>query len=279
VIRKVHTYAGLLTLINLLVYALAGFYGAVHGKNLGETRVEYRSFTAAPDETGRQTAERVVALLGLTLATPVLPAAFQQDPSGDLLLDFYHANGRDRVTVLRDRNLLRIESARTSFARYADVLHLTTGVFRSGDRRLQWWAYYNEFALWCFVVMLASSTWLAVRRFRKRKGWWTSLAVTIRSVHLITAMVVFPFAVIVAISSIQLAHRSWFAAAGAIAWANRIHRSSAWVAGTLSAGIVILAGTGVYLWFRNRRERMIGAALAIPAGSLTLALIVSMRAC
>jgi len=273
VTRTLHTYCGLLTLVNLLVYAMAGFYGAAHGNRLGETRIAYRSFTASPGESDRQAAERIVTLLGLTLATPVLPAAVQHDPAGDLLLDFYHANGRDRVTVLRSRDLLRIETARTNLARYADLLHMTTGVFRSGDRRMQVWAYYNEFALWCFLVLIASSAWMAVQRGRNMA------AVTMRGLHGITGVTVLPFAAIMAISGIQLAHRSWFAPTGLMAWANFIHRSNHFVAGTLAVGILLLAATGVYLWWRNRRERTVGAALAIPVGGLMLALMVSMRAC
>ncbi len=92
-------------------------------------------------------------------------------------------------------------------------------------------------------------------------------------------VVVFPFAVIFAVSSVQMAHRKWFAATGALAWASGLHRSNRWIAGTAAAGVFMLAATGLYLWLANRGERKIGTLLALPAGSLALALIVSMRAC
>ncbi len=263
---RIHTYAALLTIVNLMVYATTGAYGVLHGKRSAEPAIRYLEYHAAEGETARQTARRVVALLGLTLATPIQSAAIQHTTSGELLLDFYHANGRHRVTVLPERNQLRIEITRNSPARYADILHETTGVFRSGDWRMQFWAYENEFALWCFFAMLASALWMAMARFR-------SLAATrLRIVHLASSAIFFPFAVILGASALQMAHRTWFAP---IAWAARLHRSSAIVAAACAVLIPVLAGSGIWLWYRTRPARAAVAVLA--TGALTLSLIVWMR--
>jgi len=263
--------------VGLVIYAIAGLWSAFHGKRLGDPSVRYAGYQPAAGETDRQTAERVVAQLGLTLATPVQAAAIQHDQAGNLVLDFYHANGRHRVTVLRSQNRLRIEAAENSPARYATILHLTTGVFHSGDWRMQAWAYYNEFTLWCFVVMLASAAWMAVARLGNLAGAWSGAFAKMRTLHLAAAIVFLPFAMILAISSVQMAHRTWFAPTGVIAWANRVHRSSAGTAGLAAACIFLLTATGLYLWVRNRRGRAMGALLGIPVGAAALALVVVMR--
>jgi hypothetical protein len=70
---------------------------------------------------------------------------------------------------------------------------------------------------------------------------------------------------------------------------NRLHHSegiwheywpiNAWaaMAGVISIGLFTLGISGLYLWFRTRRERWIGAVLAAFAAGLTLPLIISMR--
>ena len=238
----------------------------LHGKRFAEPVVRYLEYHAAGGETARQTAGRVVARLGLTLATPIQSAAIQHAPSGELLLDFYHANGRHKVTVLQERNQLRIEITRNSPARYADILHETTGVFRSGDWRMQLWAYENEFALWCFLTMLLPAAWMAMARFR-------SLAATrLRMAQLAAGTIFFPFAVIPDASALQMAHRTWFAP---LALAARLHRSSTIVAAACAVLIPVLAGSGIWLWHRTRPARGVVAVLAI--GALTLSLIVWMR--
>jgi len=50
------------------------------------------------------------------------------------------------------------------------------------------------------------------------------------------------------------------------------------VLGLVSLGLLVLGATGLYLWFRNRSERWIGAALLGAGGGLTAILIAWMRA-
>jgi hypothetical protein len=89
----------------------------------------------------------------------------QHDAARNLVLDFWHANGRHRVTVLETEGRVRVESSRAPMWRYLDTLHRTNGAFRSGDRRMQLWAWYNEFAMWSFLFMLVSGAalWLLSR--------------------------------------------------------------------------------------------------------------------
>ena len=156
-LRKLHTYAGLLTFVHLAVYGIVGWTIPFLRQSSGNAPViRYRSFDVPPNLTDRQLAERVCSLLRLSLATPVNNAAIQHDASNNLFLDFWHANGRDQVTVLEKEGRLRIETTRNSLPLYLFTLHETTAAFHSGDWRMQLWADYNEFAMWCLLGMIAS---------------------------------------------------------------------------------------------------------------------------
>jgi hypothetical protein len=95
----------------------------------------------------------------------------QHDEANRLVLDFWHANGRHRVTVLEDEGRLRIEVMRSSLWRYLDTLHMTTGAFRSGDWRMTLWADYNEIAMWSLGAMLVSGAALSLAARRGRLPW------------------------------------------------------------------------------------------------------------
>lgn len=162
-IARIHTYAGLLTFVNLMVFGVVGLDAALQSRPRERApAIHYQAFSVPPNLTDREVAERVCRLLHLSLATPVQSAAIQHDSAGNLLLDFYHANGRHKVTVLETEGRLRVEVSRSSLARYLSTLHVTTAAFRSGDWRMQLWAWYNEIAMWCFLLMLATGVaiWL-----------------------------------------------------------------------------------------------------------------------
>jgi hypothetical protein len=73
--------------------------------------------------------------------------------------------------VLEDWRQLRIERMPNSLWRYLDILHMTTGAFRSGDRRMTLWADYNEFAMWSLGAMLISGLALGLAARRARLAW------------------------------------------------------------------------------------------------------------
>jgi hypothetical protein len=156
-LRKFHTYTALLTFINLAVYGVVGL-SITFLRQSGSTAqvVSYQSFTSPPNLTDRQVAERICSLLHLSLATPVNGEVIQHDAANNLLLDLRHANGRDQVTVLEKEGRLRIETTRYSLGLYLFILHETTAAFHSGDWRMQLWADYNEFAMWCLLGMIGS---------------------------------------------------------------------------------------------------------------------------
>ena len=157
-LKKVHTYAGLLTFMNLAVYGIVGLSLTIlrHPDPVDSVRYTYQNFAVPPNSTDRQVAEHVCALLKLSLATPVNSFAIQHDAANNLFLDFRHVNGRHQVTVLEKEGKLRIQVTRNTLWHYFFTLHETTAAFHSGDWRMQLWADYNEFALWSLLTMLAS---------------------------------------------------------------------------------------------------------------------------
>lgn len=165
-LRKIHTYAGLLTFINFMIYGLVGISATWAGRPMRPpAQLVEREFRVPPNVTDREIADQVCSLLRLPLARPIQAAVVQRDPANRLVLDFYHANGRHRVTVLEADGKLRIEVYRAGMMRYLNTLHVTTSAFRSGDWRMQLWADYNEFAMWCLLGMTASGAalWLMSR--------------------------------------------------------------------------------------------------------------------
>lgn len=156
-IKKIHTYAGLLTFVNLAVYGIVGLSALyLLRPHTQPPAVSYQNFTVEPNLTDRQVAERVCAEMNLSLATPVSSFAIQHDAANNLFLDFRHANGRHQVTVLEKEGRMRIEASRNSLWLYLYTLHETTAEFHSGDWRMQLWADYNEFAMWCLLLMIVS---------------------------------------------------------------------------------------------------------------------------
>ena len=171
-ILKIHTYAGLMTFVNLMIYGIVGIAAAFEPSPDAPAPAPVVSelpFTIEPNLTDRQVAERVVARLGLSLATPVQDFAIQHDQAHNLVLDFHHANGRHRVTF-PDVTRMRVEHTRRPLQGYLASLHTASAAFRIGDWRMQLWSYYNEFAMWCLMVMTATGTYLWLSR-RARHRW------------------------------------------------------------------------------------------------------------
>jgi hypothetical protein len=176
-IKKIHTYAGLLTFVNLAVYGIVGLSALyLLRPHPPSPVVSYQSFTVEPNLTDRQVAERVCAQLNLSLATPVNSFAIQHDDANNLFLDFRHANGRHQVTVLEKDRRIRIEVSRNSLWLYIYTLHETTAAFHSGDWRMQFWADYNEFAMWCLLTMIVSGVAMFVAARARSRTAQISLA-------------------------------------------------------------------------------------------------------
>jgi hypothetical protein len=178
-LKKIHTYTGLLTFVNLTVFGIVGLSAMLESPDEEPppaSSVQYRGFTVEPNLTDRQVAERLCAVLRLSLATPVQSAAIQRDSANNLFFDFRHANGRHQVTVLEKEGRIRVEEYRNDIGDYLDTLHRTTAAFKSGDWRMRLWAIYNEFAMWCLLGMIVTGVWLWLSTRRRHRLASLSLA-------------------------------------------------------------------------------------------------------
>jgi hypothetical protein len=249
----IHTWTGLLTLVNLMLYAVVGI-AALFDVRTTPTVVWEQAFAVQANQSDREVADRVVRLLGLTLATPVHDFAIGHDDGRHLVLDFHHANGRHRVTVLGNAGRLHVERTRASVWKYLSTLHVTTAAFHSGDWLMQLWAWWNEFAMWCLFVMAASGVWI----------WWGRRGTrgTLRRVHRYTALGALGLVAVYEISAVQMAHRAWLKAGPVLGAFNRIHRMrGVGFSPLLGAALVVLGATGLWLWWKLQRDRRVGAGL------------------
>jgi len=261
-IARIHTFAALATILNLLVYAVAG----IAPRTLNPPQSYDHPFMRAAGESDRDTAERVVRLLRLPLATPVHSFNIGHDHEGRLVLDFYHANGRHKVTVLPER--LHIEESRAGIGKYLSTLHVTTAAFHSGDSRMQVWSWFNELAMWTLVVMLATGAWLLIAR-RWQAG-------ALRRTHWIAGLIALPVLAFFAASAVQMAHRTWWTA-GALWKSLAVMHRARGVAPPLATVLLLgLITTGVCLWYRERNRRA-GAVLLTASAVVSGGLIVWMR--
>jgi PepSY-associated TM region len=266
-ISRIHNYAGLLTLANLMLYAVVGIAALWDTRGAAAPEVWEQPFAAAA-ESDRATAERVVQLLRLSLATPVHDFAIRHDAGRPLVLDFYHANGRHKVTVLEGR--IRVEHTRVSLWKYLSTLHVTTAAFRSGDWRMQLWAWWNEFAMWCLLVMMGSGVWIWLSR-RSAKGGW-------RRAHRYTALAIFALLAIYGVSAVHMAHRTWVKAGPALSWLDKVHRMrGVSFAPVLGVGLVVLSASGMVLWWMLRRDRRAGVLLLALGCAIAIILAAWMR--
>ena len=62
-----------------------------------------------------------------------------------------------------------------------------------------------------------------------------------------------------------------------LAWLHISRGIWAYITPLVSAGLLIIGLTGLYLWFKKRSERWIGVALLLLGAGIPLALIISMR--
>lgn len=253
-ILRIHTCTGLLAFVNLVLYAVVGIAAFFTSPSSAPPVVWEQPFALQPGQGDRETADRVVRLLGLSLATPVHDFAIRHDAQGRLVLDFYHANGRHLVTVLDRPGRLRVEHTRAGMWKYLSTLHVTTAAFRSGDWRMQLWAWWNEFAMWCLAAMTVSGVWVWWQR-RGSRG-------TLRRAHRYTALGALALLSAYEISAIQMAHRTWLKAGPVSSALAKLHRMrGAAFSPLLGMALLVLGATGLCLWWRLGRDRKIGAVL------------------
>lgn len=168
-IRKIHTYVGLLNFSNLIVFGIAGLAPTLyHDRQSAVTPVRYENYTPPPGASNKQIADAAFLLLHSPLTEPIPNWALHPDAQGNLPLDFYSVNGTGKVLYLAKESRFRIQEVRSSLAFFLDDMHTVTDL-KQADWRMKMWACYNHFAIWSLLAMSVSGVylWLASRpRYR-----------------------------------------------------------------------------------------------------------------
>jgi hypothetical protein len=167
-VKRIHIYLGLLNLVMLLIFGIAGltaFFHRLSGPAEPAVTSEYFvSFTPSPNSTDRQISDSVAPVLR---AEGCFVPGSPHDAAGNLRLTCYSANGLSRVTVLEAENRLFVQHSRNSVWGYLGNLHAALPRESSAKRYLthRLWSYYVEFSVWSLTAMCLSGIylWLATR--------------------------------------------------------------------------------------------------------------------
>jgi hypothetical protein len=167
-IKKIHTYLGLLNLSFLVIFGLTGAHLALHRpaeNDLTEQPVRFEDFTPPTSVMDDRD-------LGELIRRRLNIAAVSWDPhrdrDNDLVVDYYTHKGPWRVTALEKEHRLRIAKLRENGWGFINNLHATENR-DVADWRVRLWTWYNEFALWSLMAMALTGLylWLSSRpKFR-----------------------------------------------------------------------------------------------------------------
>ena len=178
-VRKIHIYAGLLTLSQLGVYGVAGLVATFQpGRERAQTPRSVRMvpFQAPPSSTDKEVARLVYDTLRPPLSRAMPDWFLRHTPDHHLLLDFYNINGIYRVTVMEEQGQLRVEDIRLGLPLFLADIHASTPGDEDAPPLVRAWAWWNELAMWSLLGFCASGTWLWLGS-RPRFWWaWAALA-------------------------------------------------------------------------------------------------------
>jgi hypothetical protein len=164
VVRKIHTWLGLLSFSILLVFGITGLEATVaphpERRPKPDVRVWYEDFSSPPNLTDKQLADHIQENYRMYKAHTIPQWALARDPENNLRLDYYSVNGRTRVTVLEKERRLRFEEQRTNLGQFINHLHATTIRSSSPDLRVRLWTWYVEFSIWSLLAMTVSGLYL-----------------------------------------------------------------------------------------------------------------------
>lgn len=170
-IKKFHTYAGLLSFTLLLIYGIAGLTATIRTRpegsaaRLGPPRFE--SLTLPPGASKQQVSDLIYDHLKPSLAEPRPADAVEIDGDGNQRLEFWSVNGVERATVLAREGRLKLEQHRIDLPDFLNALHAMLTTYPTRFPLLRVWEIYNHWGLICllFLVLSGAYLWLSSRPF------------------------------------------------------------------------------------------------------------------
>lgn len=190
-LRKLHTYVGLLNFTILVIFGIAGLYVTMRGDPRETTkqpdRVRTVDFDPPADQSDYDVAQLAYQHFGNK--TAAAPQFHRRNASNQLEFEFYGPNGTEHLTVIEAEQKLRIESFDASTPEFLTRMHTMNFKFGSYSLPLKLWGVYVELSMLSLLFMTITGVylWLAARR-KVRWAWATAAASSVLAVALYVAM-------------------------------------------------------------------------------------------
>ncbi|MDA0203831.1 MAG: PepSY domain-containing protein [Acidobacteria bacterium] len=161
--KKLHTYAGLLTFTAFVVWGVIGVAGAFAPGPGNYQPPDISSVQDTPLTAPANLDDKALARYVFdNIYIPLRGGHYniRRDESGNLAFYVFTASGRRDVTYLEDQGISRMEIRQNSIIGFLSTMH--TAFSRRGPttRAARLWGFYNEFAAWAFFFMTVSGIYL-----------------------------------------------------------------------------------------------------------------------
>ena len=167
-IKKLHTYAGLLSFSALFVWGFIGVYavfmpapGQFKPPEISETR---EVSLAAPGDLDDKALARYVFD---NIDIPLRGGHYniRRDDDANLAFFVFTASGRRDVTYFEDQETVRIQVRQNTLPHFLSTMHTAHSRRGPKTQAAKMWGYYNEFSVWAFLFMIVSGLymWLETR--------------------------------------------------------------------------------------------------------------------
>lgn len=162
-IKKLHTYAGLLTFTAFIVWGIIGVAGAFapgpddyQPPDISETRET--PMTAPANLDDRALAKYIYDNLDIPLRGGHYN--IRREADGNLAFYVFTASGRRDIAYLEDLGIVRMDVRQNSIFGFLSTMH--TAFSRRGPQTqaARLWGYYNEVSAWAFAFMTLSGVYL-----------------------------------------------------------------------------------------------------------------------
>lgn len=161
--KKLHTYAGLLTFTAFIVWGVIGVAGAFapgpesyQPPDVSEVREVAMSAPANLDD--RELARHIYENLDIPLRGGHYN--IRREADGNLAFYVFTASGRHDVTYLEDRGIARTDFRQNNIFGFLSTMHTAFSKRGPQTRSARLWGYYNEVSAWAFFFMIVSGLYL-----------------------------------------------------------------------------------------------------------------------
>ncbi len=167
-IKKIHTYAGLLSFTAFVVWGITGIYAILlpppGGQGAPEVSEQRQIAFAAPGNLDDPALARLILEVAeIPMATS--PVNVHRDENHKLAFVVYTVNGRWDATYMDQEERILVEARRNDLWGFLSSMHAGHPRRGSPDLPARLWGFYNEFSTWAFLFMSLSGAylWLATR--------------------------------------------------------------------------------------------------------------------